>query len=74
MKVAEELYSHGYISYPRTESTKYAPSYNVTAVLQELGSNYHRWVSPLLTKNCNHVPPPTDGYDAGDHPPITPLR
>lgn len=35
---------------------------------------FGRSVSDLLRKCNGHVPPPGDGYDAGDHPPITPMR
>lgn len=41
MHVAERLYIQGYISYPRTETSKYPSEFNVREVLQELkGSVY----------------------------------
>ncbi|CAD7971163.1 unnamed protein product [Amoebophrya sp. A25] len=83
MKTAEELYSQGYISYPRTESTKYAPSFNVTEVARlfagQDGHHGHsadvsRTLNALLQRNNGQIRPPSDGYDAGDHPPVTPMR
>lgn len=76
MRVAESLYSHGYISYPRTETSRYPPSFDVTSVLNEL--SYHptfgKSVQWLLKENGGRVRPPSEGHDAGDHPPITPMR
>ncbi|CAD7922143.1 unnamed protein product [Amoebophrya sp. A25] len=74
MKVAEDLYSAGFISYPRTESTKYADSYNVTEVLEEQTNNpqWGKTVAVFLRQNDHWIEPPSEGYDAGDHPPITP--
>jgi DNA topoisomerase-3 len=41
MHVAERLYIQGYISYPRTETSKYPAEFNIREVLQELkGSAY----------------------------------
>ena len=74
MKVAEELYSAGLISYPRTESTKYADSYDITSVLQQMSQSpqWGKTVSTFLRQNDNWVAAPQQGHDAGDHPPITP--
>ncbi|CAD7932982.1 unnamed protein product [Amoebophrya sp. A120] len=74
MKVAEDLYSMGYISYPRTESTKYADSYNVLEVLEEQSRapGWGKTVEVFLKKKNWNVPTPSHGHDAGDHPPITP--
>jgi len=76
MKVAEELYSQGYMSYPRTESSKYPPSFDVTSVLREQ-SRHPKWgqtVQHLLQSSGGHIRPPPGGVDKGDHPPITPMR
>ncbi|XP_049825992.1 DNA topoisomerase 3-beta-1 isoform X2 [Aethina tumida] len=50
MQIAERLYTQGYISYPRTETTRYPENF-------DLGVNR-----------------PKSGHDAGDHPPITPMK
>ncbi|CAJ1946564.1 unnamed protein product [Cylindrotheca closterium] len=78
MSVAEKLYSDGYISYPRTETTRYDPTgFDVRTTLRQ-HSKHGEWgksVSYLLrTKYSNHGSPPTRGRDVGDHPPITPLK
>jgi DNA topoisomerase-3 len=78
MNVAEKLYSGGFISYPRTETTRYDPNgFDVRSVLREHAS-HPEWgptASHLLqTKYATSGRPPLRGYDAGDHPPITSLR
>ncbi|CAG9310955.1 unnamed protein product [Blepharisma stoltei] len=71
MSAAERLYLSGYITYPRTESTAYAPSFN----LHEVISIYQR--HPQFGEHAQMLlnggfKKPHKGIDAGDHPPITP--
>jgi len=78
MNVAEKLYSAGFISYPRTETTRYDPNgFDVRSYLKE-HSNHNEWgrsASYLLrTKYSKSGRPPLRGKDVGDHPPITPLK
>jgi reverse gyrase len=73
MQLAEKLYTQGFISYPRTESTQYAENFDLKDVLRQQQNN-NDWgadVKELLAKGINK---PRKGHDAGDHPPITPTR
>ena len=78
MNVAEKLYSQGFISYPRTETTRYDPKgFDVRSILRAHTSHpeWGRTASYLLrTKYANSGRPPLRGVDAGDHPPITSLK
>lgn len=74
-QVAENLYTQGLISYPRTESSKYPSSFDMEAVLSEL-ERTSTW-SPVIKvfrkgNQLNKVR--QGGVDKGDHPPITPVR
>jgi DNA topoisomerase III len=73
MQLAERLYIAGYISYPRTESSKYPDHFDLHAVLsqQRDASQWGTLVRLLLAGGLNR---PKAGVDAGDHPPITPSR
>ncbi|RNC47387.1 DNA topoisomerase 3-beta-1 [Trypanosoma cruzi] len=73
MQIAENLYIGGYISYPRTESTAYPSSFNFMAALtaQERSPIWGNYVQELLARGHTR---PKAGKDAGDHPPITPMR
>ncbi|CAG8435114.1 11795_t:CDS:10, partial [Scutellospora calospora] len=73
MLVAERLYTQGYISYPRTETTSYPKNFDIKSVLKNQ-SKHPLWglhATELLEKGFDW---PTGGTDAGDHPPITPMR
>jgi DNA topoisomerase-3 len=74
MQLAEHLYTNGFISYPRTESSRYADAFDLRAVLQshERHAVWGDYVRSLLIAGLNR--PRRDGVDAGDHPPITPMR
>lgn len=73
MMIAEKLYTQGFISYPRTESTQYAENFDLKDVLrqQQNNSDWGSEVKELLSRGLNR---PRKGHDAGDHPPITPTR
>uniref|UniRef100_A0A8C5BM73 DNA topoisomerase n=1 Tax=Gadus morhua TaxID=8049 RepID=A0A8C5BM73_GADMO len=73
MQVAERLYTQGYISYPRTETNHYHENFDLKEVLLQQTSNpmWAQEVRALLAAGLNR---PRKGSDAGDHPPITPMR
>ncbi|VUZ53848.1 unnamed protein product, partial [Hymenolepis diminuta] len=74
MAVAERLYTSGFINYPRTESTAYPPSMDLKALLRQ-HVNHPRWgsvVREMLDSGYYHSP--RAGHNAGDHPPIAPMR
>lgn len=73
MQVAERLYTQGYISYPRTETTHYPENFDLMGTLRQQTNNssWGPFVKELL-KQGNQKP--RKGVDAGDHPPITPMK
>ncbi|KAK9288869.1 hypothetical protein L1049_017335 [Liquidambar formosana] len=73
MQLAERLYIQGFISYPRTESTAYPSSFDFKGTLGAQVKNpmWGNYVQQLLD---NGYLKPRSGTDAGDHPPITPMR
>ncbi|EMP40271.1 DNA topoisomerase 3-beta-1 [Chelonia mydas] len=73
MQIAERLYTQGYISYPRTETTHYPENFDLKEPLRQQANNpyWAETVKALLSEGVNR---PRKGHDAGDHPPITPMR
>ncbi|CAK0787024.1 hypothetical protein CVIRNUC_010240 [Coccomyxa viridis] len=71
MRTAEVLYTSGYLSYPRTESSAYPPGFDFQEVLDEMRRH------PIWGDYAQHLmgtfTPPKGGNDVGDHPPITPI-
>ena len=71
MQIAERLYTQGFISYPRTETTQYPTNFDFKQVLHQQQNNptWGEHTKQLLKGDlCN----PRKGSDVGDHPPITP--
>ena len=60
-------------SYPRTESTAYPSSFDFKSTLgmQTNNPTWGDYVQKLLDDGFHR---PRSGTDAGDHPPITPMR
>ncbi|WAC05768.1 MAG: DNA topoisomerase I [Methanoregula sp.] len=71
MRVAEDLYMNGYISYPRTDNTVYPPSLDLNGILRTIQNTPFRkdvdWVM------AHRRDTPTRGKKfSTDHPPIHP--
>ncbi|CDW89802.1 dna topoisomerase 3-beta-1-like [Stylonychia lemnae] len=73
MKIAEHLYLRGFITYPRTESTTYSSNFNFKEILTQHMSHpdWGNYAQMLLNGG---MVKPKKGVDAGDHPPITPVK
>jgi len=75
MSIAEDLYTNGYISYPRTDNTVYPPSENLRELLQALArpnSAFEKEAQELLQKD--KLTPTRGKTEATDHPPIHPTE
>lgn len=70
MQIAEKLYTQGYVSYPRTETTAYPESYDLRSVVRTLGNVGD--FKDLSHKVLGNFYAPKSGTDKGDHPPLTP--
>lgn len=67
MHVAEKLYTQGYISYPRTETTQYPANFDFRSVLnQQVRSN--SWGDHVQRLLNGEMQTPRKGVDVGDHP------
>lgn len=73
LRIAEHLYLRGFTTYPRTESTDFSDNFNFKEILQEhtRSPDWGEYCKRLLRDG--HMKP-KKGVDAGDHPPITPVR
>ncbi len=71
MKEAESLYLRGYLTYPRTETTTYPPGLDLDALLRGQCRN-PIWGNQAIQLTQLGRKAPRKGFDAGDHPPITP--
>ncbi|XP_016287993.2 DNA topoisomerase 3-beta-1 isoform X3 [Monodelphis domestica] len=73
MQIAERLYTQGYISYPRTETTHYPENFDLKGSLRQQ-ANHPYWAQTVKQLLADGINRPRKGHDAGDHPPITPMR
>jgi DNA topoisomerase-1 len=71
MSIAEDLYSRGYISYPRTDNTVYPQSLNLYSVLSRLKeTEFKPIVEEVLAQG--RLRPSRGKSETTDHPPIYP--
>ncbi|XP_003738127.1 DNA topoisomerase 3-beta-1 [Galendromus occidentalis] len=72
MQIAEKLYTQGFISYPRTETTSYSENMDLRGTVQMLKNipEASNFANKLLANGLK----PKKGTDVGDHPPITPTK
>ena len=71
MKLAEDLYTSGYISYPRTENTEYPRTLNLRSVLEKLkDSDFRSEAEEVLAQE--KIVPSRGKRRTTDHPPIYP--
>lgn len=71
MKIAEDLYTGGYISYPRTENTEYPKSLSLKGVLERLkDSDFKKEAEEILAQPS--ISPSRGKRRTTDHPPIYP--
>jgi DNA topoisomerase-3 len=75
MKVAEELYQQGLISYPRTETDRFSAEFDIQGVLRELTGNptWGDYATHLLDGG-GFAFPRAGSNDDQAHPPITPMK
>lgn len=75
MLVAEKLYTGGFITYPRTESTRYSAAFDFVGVINALTSCFNASISQYSQMLLQTgIQKPKAGVDVGDHPPITPTN
>lgn len=77
MKLAEEMYQSGYISYPRTETTIFAQGYDLLGMISnqaDSGQPWSEYSRTLLGPQGRFRWPRSGGKDDGAHPPIHPTK
>ena len=71
MRIAEDLYMNGFISYPRTDNTVYPPSLDLAGILRTIRNSPFKKDVDWVLGNLRAVP--TRGKKSStDHPPIHP--
>ena len=73
MRIAEDLYTSGYISYPRTDNTVYPSTLSLKGVLEKLrDSAFKEEAEEILRQET--IRPTRGRAEATDHPPIYPTQ
>ena len=71
----EELYNKGFLSYPRTETTKFNPTINLRAIVNSLSNNaqYGEFAKKIASGEM-WTGPRNGKLDDKAHPPIHPVK
>jgi len=72
MSVAEELYTAGYITYPRTDNTVYPDDLDPDALLDEFAEHYLFGEDAASLLAADDIEPTAGDEETTDHPPIHP--
>jgi len=73
MRIAEDLYQSGFISYPRTDNTVYPSTINLRSVLEKLHESPFAAEARELAGQ-ERIVPSRGRTEATDHPPIYPVQ
>jgi len=73
MRIAEDLYQSGFISYPRTDNTVYPSTVNLRSVLAKLNESPFAAEAQELAGQ-ERIVPSRGRTEATDHPPIYPVQ
>ncbi len=74
MKIAEDLYTGGYISYPRTDNTVYPPSLGLRRILEKLKESTDLRADAEELLSQEHIRPSRGKVQTTYHPPIYPTE
>jgi len=73
MKIAEDLYTSGYISYPRTDNTVYPRSLSLRNILEKLKTSHFKTEAGEILDQ-EQIRPSRGRIETTDHPPIYPTE
>ncbi|SIQ76398.1 DNA topoisomerase-1 [Haladaptatus litoreus] len=74
MSIAEDLYTAGYITYPRTDNTVYPDDLDPKELLDEFVGNYHFGDDADSLLERDDIEPTEGDEETTDHPPIHPTE
>ncbi|GGL70762.1 DNA topoisomerase I [Halocalculus aciditolerans] len=72
MSIAEDLYTAGYITYPRTDNTVYPDDLDPAELVGEFDGNPHFSDAVNLLRDLEELEPTAGDEETTDHPPIHP--
>jgi DNA topoisomerase-1 len=73
MSIAEDLYTAGYVTYPRTDNTVYPTDLDPTELLRAfVNSPFREGARRLLDDDRDEIEPTAGDEETTDHPPIHP--
>ncbi len=73
LETAEQLYLAGFISYPRTETNRYADDLDFKSILKGFAKGEYQELALLILSQDN-ITPRNGNKDGHDHPPIHPIK